>query len=95
MNFLYCFDNNFNLQALNSINSIINKSKSKNLNFYIIHDSPSNFSDLIEKYLSEYKNIITIFKFDFDSIDFPKARLHTLGFFFKNIYPKILNLLLM
>ena len=72
MNFLYCFDNNFNLQALNSINSIINKSKSKNLNFYIIHDSPSNFSDLIEKYLSEYKNIITIFKFDFDSIDFPK-----------------------
>ena len=72
MNFLYCFDNNFNLQALNSINSIINKSKIKNLNFYIIHDSPSNFSDLIEKYLSEYINIITIFKFDFDSIDFPK-----------------------
>lgn len=72
MNFLYCFDNNFNLQALNSINSIINKSKSKNLSFYIIHDSPSDFADLIEKYLSEYKNIITIFKFDFDSIDFPK-----------------------
>ena len=72
MNFLYCFDNNFNLQALNSINSIINNSKSKNLSFYIIHDSPSDFSNLIDKYLSDYKNIISIFKFDFDSIDFPK-----------------------
>ena len=72
MNFLYCFDNNFNLQALNSINSIINNSKSKNLSFYIIHDSPSDFSNLLDKYLSDYKNIIAIFKFDFDTIDFTK-----------------------
>mgnify|MGYP001172002618 FL=1 len=72
MNFLYCFDNNFNLQALNSINSIIKYSNNVNLNFYIIHDSPKTFLKILDRYLPDYKNLITIYKFDFDSIKFPR-----------------------
>tara|TARA_B100001250_G_scaffold15162_1_gene13260 strand:- start:5786 stop:6691 length:906 start_codon:yes stop_codon:yes gene_type:complete len=72
MNFLYCFDNNFNLQALNSINSIIKYSKNANLNFYIIHDSPKTFLKILDKYLPNHKHLIEIYKFDFDSIKFPR-----------------------
>ena len=38
MNFLYCFDNNFNLQALNSIMSIINNNKDHKTKIFVIHD---------------------------------------------------------
>ena len=72
MNFLYCFDNNFNLQALNSINSIIKNSESENINFYIIHDSPKTFTKILDNYLPNYKHLIKIYKFDFDSIKFPR-----------------------
>ena len=72
MNFLYCLDNNFNLQAMNSINSIIKYSENKNLNFYIVHDSPKTFSKILDRYLPDYKHLITIYKFDFDSIKFPR-----------------------
>ena len=72
MNFLYCFDNNFNLQALNSINSVIKNSQNSDINFYIIHNSPESFTRIVNKYLANYKNQIKIYKFDFDSIEFPK-----------------------
>ena len=35
MNFLYCFDNNFNLQALNSIMSIINNNKDHKTKIFV------------------------------------------------------------
>ena len=50
MNFLYCLDNNFNLQALNSINSIIRNSEDEDLKFYIIHETPEKFKIIIDKY---------------------------------------------
>lgn len=71
MNFLYCFDKNFNLQALNSINSIIKNSQNNKINFYIIHDSPESFLRIVNRYLYIYKDRIKIYKFDFDSIQFP------------------------
>jgi lipopolysaccharide biosynthesis glycosyltransferase len=72
MNFLYCLDNNFNLQALNSINSIIRNSENKDLKFYIIHDTPEGFKKIIDKYLPSFRDIIHIYKFDFNAIKFPK-----------------------
>ena len=57
MNFLYCFDSKFNLQAINSINSLINKSKSLEIKVFVIHDNPSTFQKLVKKYLSEYEYI--------------------------------------
>tara|TARA_B100001250_G_scaffold375154_1_gene362512 strand:+ start:699 stop:1604 length:906 start_codon:yes stop_codon:yes gene_type:complete len=92
MNFLYCFDNNFNLQALNSINSIINYSKNENLNFYIIHDSPKTFSKILDRYLPNYKHLIKIYKFDFDSIKFPRInRAHvTKATYFRLFFQKYL-----
>ena len=72
MNFLYCLDNNFNLQALNSINSIIRNSEDEDLKFYIIHETPEKFKIIIDKYLSSFSDIIHIYKFDFEAINFPK-----------------------
>ena len=97
MNFLYFFDNNFNLQALNSINSLIKNSKNKNLNIYIIHDTPDTFLKIIDKYLSKHINLIKIYKFDFNSIDFPKingahvSKATYFRLFFQEYLPKNIN----
>ena len=70
MNFLYCFDENYNLQAYNSINSFVINLNEKS-NFFIIHKSPSTF----EKYLKNL-NLYTdhnfyIYKFDRKNYLFP------------------------
>ena len=41
-NILYCFDNNYNYQALNSITSLLKHTDEK-LNIFIIHEHPKNF----------------------------------------------------
>ena len=51
MNILYCFDENYNKQALVSITSLISNNNC-NINFYIIHDKPNTFieyKELLEK----------------------------------------------
>ena len=53
MNLLYCLDSNYNIQGLNSINSILDK-VNKKLNFYIIHNSPYKFEQMVKE-LSSYK----------------------------------------
>lgn len=57
MNILYCFDENYNKQALISITSIINNNFC-NINFYIIHDKPNTFIEY--KVLLEKNEKITI-----------------------------------
>jgi lipopolysaccharide biosynthesis glycosyltransferase len=97
MNFLYCFDNNFNLQALNSINSVIRNSENDDINFYIVHETPDTFLKIIDKYLPKYKNLIKIYKFDFDSLSFPKisgahvSKATYFRLFFQEYLPKDLN----
>jgi lipopolysaccharide biosynthesis glycosyltransferase len=51
LNILYCFDENYNKQALVSMTSIINNNDC-NINFYIIHDKQKTFieyKELLEK----------------------------------------------
>ena len=72
MNFLYCFDNNFNLQALNSIMSIINNNKDHKTKIFVIHDDPASLQKIIKKYLNDYEEVFEIFEFDFNFVNFPK-----------------------
>ena len=57
MNFLYCFDSNYNLQGLTSINSLIGQSDTK-LSIYVIHENPSSITEQIKKSIIK---IFTIF----------------------------------
>ena len=68
LNFVYCFDENYNLQALTSINSLLIKT-SKKINLYIIHENPETFSaDLISMEKVENFQIFQIF---IDDVEFP------------------------
>ena len=46
-NFLYCFDENYNKQALISIISLLDNLKEK-INVYIIHNRPDSFINQLE-----------------------------------------------
>ena len=55
MNFLYCIDENYNIQTLSSRKSL-SKCVSKEINIYIIHKEPRTFLAHKEKIL-KMKNI--------------------------------------
>jgi len=76
INFLYCFDKNFNHQALTSINSLLNK-VSKKVDLHIIHDDLSSLESLKYKIL-DHKNIrnLNLYKFSTSSLKLPKAITH-------------------
>ena len=68
LNFIYCFDENYNSQALTSINSLLLKTSEK-INLYIIHENPESFdTSLIE---SNKISSINVFKITIDDIEFP------------------------
>ncbi len=72
LNYLYCFDKNYNLQALTSIYSIINQSKEK-ANFFILHNEPESLKPILSKVLKHPKiNKLEIINFDKSEVDFPK-----------------------
>ena len=52
MNIVYCFDSNYNIQAICSINSVLNNIENK-VNLYIIHDDPKSFLKDFEKYSNQ------------------------------------------
>ncbi len=70
-NILYCFDNNYNYQALNSITSLLKHTDEK-LNIFIIHEHPKKFLKILKKYLNTQANI-NIFKFNDNHYDFPRV----------------------
>ncbi len=73
MNLLYCLDSNYNVQGLNSINSILEK-VNKKLNFYIIHNSPYKFEQMVKE-LSSYKDHnFNFYQFDNQRKNFPKVK---------------------
>ena len=49
MDIVYCFDSNYNIQALCSINSLINNSDTE-INLHIIHDNPESFKKILNNY---------------------------------------------
>jgi len=70
LNFVYCLDENYNEQCLNSIYSILNYSNTE-CSFYIIHKSPSTLEPLNKKILN-HDNLkeIVFKKFNDSVIDF-------------------------
>ena len=74
LNFLYCFDENYNLQAFTSINSLLENINSK-INIYIIHKSPSSFSKYQQILIkSKFVNKLIIYQFDKKAVNFPNLK---------------------
>lgn len=71
MNFLYCFDNNYNIQASISIHSLLEHLETK-ADIHIIHKDPPSFIKLMGK-IKKHKNLSNIYIHKFNkSMDFPK-----------------------
>ena len=67
LNFLYCFDKNYNKQAFSSMISILDNISEK-INFYVIHNEEFNIEN-IPNSIKNHKNLnqITFFMFkDYD-----------------------------
>jgi len=73
-NFLYCLDENYNLQALTSIFSLLDNVDEK-VNIYVIHKNPKSFK-LIEKKIVNHNNLnkIEIIKFNSNNKYFPNIK---------------------
>tara|TARA_Y100000992_G_C21257857_1_gene489545 strand:+ start:486 stop:1442 length:957 start_codon:yes stop_codon:yes gene_type:complete len=74
LNFLYCFDSNYNIQATLSIYSLLEK-VDKKINIFVIHKENS-FLDILNKKVTNHKNLNTIevFKFREKNIKFPNLK---------------------
>jgi len=73
LNFLYCFDENYNIQALVSIYSLLENITEK-INIHIIHKDPDSFKKLY-KVVQQHKNIenLNIIKFEINNFKFPNV----------------------
>ena len=73
INILYCFDENYNLQALTSMNSLLDEVSEK-VDIYIIHNNPDTFNSL-SKNIESHKNTrsINITKFEKENLNFPNV----------------------
>jgi len=74
INFLYCFDSNYNIQAATSIISLLNNT-SKKINIYVIHNE-DNFNSQVPKEILNHKNLssLTSYKFNDYKHDFPNIK---------------------
>ena len=71
MNFVYAFDNNYDVQGFVAIKSLLDN-VSKNICIYIIHKDPDSFQKYYKE-LESHENLdsITIHKFNSDDLIFP------------------------
>jgi len=73
INYLYCFDYNYNIQALCSMYSLLEQSSEK-LNIDIIHNDPSTFKKIYSIVLKHpFLNELKIHEFKNSGIDFPNV----------------------
>ena len=71
LNFVYCFDSNYDSQAFSSIISLLDNVNEK-IQIFIIHNSYKNTNKFPKKILNhENLNTIEIYKFEDESIHFP------------------------
>lgn len=71
LNILYCFDQNYNIQASTSISSLSNNIDEE-INIYIIHENPNSFKKYKKKLeKKKYINSIKVYKFLNNNYDFP------------------------
>ena len=56
INFLYCFDTNYNTQAFTSMISLLNNT-SRKINIYVIHNE-DDFKSKVPNQIFEHRNLI-------------------------------------
>ena len=71
LNFLYCFDENYNLQAFTSIISLLDN-LNEDINIHILHDDENTLNEL-PKVINKHKNLkkLSIYKFNDRDYHFP------------------------
>ena len=76
LNFVYCFDDNFNYQALTSIKSLLDKI-TKKANIFIIHKNIKSFNK-ISNLISKHDNLSSLHGYQFDSskVNLPPIKSH-------------------
>lgn len=76
LNFVYCFDDNFNLQALTSIKSLLDRI-TKKANIFIIHKNIESFNR-ISNLISDHEKLssLQIYQFDSTKVDLPPIKSH-------------------
>ena len=76
LNFVYCFDDNYNYQALTSIKSLLDK-VTKKANIFIIHKNIKSFNQ-ISYLISDHENLSNLHGYQFDSskLNFPPINTH-------------------
>tara|TARA_B100001996_G_scaffold252046_1_gene195587 strand:- start:398 stop:1357 length:960 start_codon:yes stop_codon:yes gene_type:complete len=71
INYLYCFDTNYNIQALCSIYSLLQNSSEK-INLEIIHNKPESFKKIYKKIINHSNlNNLNLYEFKNPGIKFP------------------------
>ena len=71
INILYCFDENYNLQALTSMNSLLDEVSEK-VDIYIIHNNPDSFNSLSNNIESHKKLEVLLLRSLKRNLNFPK-----------------------
>ena len=76
LNFVYCFDDNFNYQALTSIKSLLDKI-TKKANIFIIHKNIKSFNK-VSNLISKHDNLSSLHGYQFDSskVNLPPIKSH-------------------
>lgn len=76
LDFLYCFDKNFNLQGSTSIYSLLNN-VSKKINLHIIHNDLSSLNNISNK-ITQHENLnkINYYEFSKNTIKLPTIKTH-------------------
>lgn len=97
LNFLYCLDEKYNIQALNSITSLL-KNSDENLNIFIIHKNKNSFDSYANNIIKlNNLNKLNIYQFDSDLSNIPNlSKSHVseatyYRFFIDEYLPKSLN----
>jgi len=73
-NILYCFDENYNTQAITSMYSLL-ENTTKKLNFHIIHKNPGSFEKLLELVSNDESfNNAFLYKFENTDYNFPNVK---------------------
>ena len=68
LNFLYCFDENYNVQAFTSIISLLDN-LDEDINIHILHDDENTLNDL-PKVIIKHKNLKTLSIYKFNDRDY-------------------------
>lgn len=97
LNFLYCLDENYNIQALNSITSLLNNSD-EYINLFIIHKNKNSFNSFKNNIIKlNNLNELNLYQFDSDLSNIPNlSRSHVseatyYRFFIDEYLPNSLN----